>query len=1131
MLLTVASALAIPASKTTFIVTQPDGKTLSIRLQGDEYRHWNTTVDGYAIVKNSKGHYVYAQKENGRLSATDLLAHEAADRNAQEKAFVELTGKLVPDMTNFMKNMQQQDAMSRQKMQNAMKARRYDYDNFKGLVILVEYNDCPFKYDNYHEIMDSMINQDNYLGDEYTNCKDAWTGEQYNCVGSMRDYFRDNSNGMFVPHFDVVGPVQIDYSMYYDIESDSEVEQAMYLYDHLVSACTAIDDEVDFSQYDVNHDGVVDMIYFVFSGLPSNVSGNNENLLWPHQSDMSYARAYKDGVRLARYACSTELYGSEAYHFSELDGIGTMCHEFSHVLGLPDFYDTDYEKNGQSSDPGLWSVMASGIYEYGRRPCGYSLFERYALGFATPEVLTEPGHYDLTDISLSNSGYRINTPEPKEYFMLENRQRIKWDAKLPGHGMLVFRVDSTDASVWYNNDLNCNPKHNYYELVRAYGYMGQDFGSDPFPGIYDVKILDNESSPANLITWGGEYPSVGLQNISEQDSIVSFDVFDANKLAGISIPEQLMLGVGTSLQLTPVCRPSYASGTFVWTSDNEAVVTVSSDGLLMGISAGEAHVTLTANDELTAVATVLVKEYPLVENIAAMRQQEAGYEALLVIRDAQVLAVNDKDIYVRDETGSLILRNMGLSVSAGMMLNGSIYGSFSQENNMPVLAAVDAKTDVNSVVVSAGADPKPTELHISQLTDGRYADLVTVTKVQLEKKSNGVFAVLGDRQVRLYNTLKIKNIKVPTDYSKRYDITAIYGTNLLNGELIDELYLMKSPVAVDYTMLKTIELPDASFRLNVGRTRQLSAVLTPSDADVFLEWISSNTEVATVSSDGVVTAIANGAADIVVTNLDNGLSATCHVVVGETSVAQDIAAFKQQNAKEEAELLLKNAQVVYVNKQDAYVRDASGAICFSAPDLALNVGDQLNGQVYGLYDIVEDIPYFLQVKGITSPDDLMVTSGGEVLPREVTLEQLSEADYADLVAFKGAQMTTVEGLTGLYVSDGNKHVRIYNDFRVKNLIVPKEYENHYYNLTGILLSATVEGQHVFNLALITSPEEVEIVNGISDSMMGDKERVLVFTSDGRLLRECTADAFAHLSLPSGVYLLKTASRVIKVVKK
>lgn len=510
MILTTGAAKAVPAYPGTFTAKQSDGSTVELRLCGDEWMSFTTTADGFSVVKDNNGNYVYAQLLDGQLAATNIVAHNADMRTPQELQFRNNTPKMLrPQLTPpIRKAKAAEEALRINSRQGA--APFFEYSKFRGLVILVAYNDCDFSREDYAEIADSMINQRGFNG-YMTN---AALPEHINYTGSVRDYFYDNSAGLFDPHFDVVGPVKIDHSMYEGRNNYPGLQTA---------ALIAADSLVNYKDYDTDGNGTVDMVYFIFAGSGSNFGSNDSRLLWPHASYIPSLSL--DGVRFGRYACSTELFGTPSNKL--LDGIGTICHEFSHVLGLCDEYDTDYAgSGGQSIHPGRWSVMASGPYlNNSRTPCGYSLFERYQAGFATPQLITEGGDYTLDDIDKVNTGYRINTAVDKEFFLLENRQQGKWNAYLPGHGMLVFRVDSTDTSVWTSNDINCNPSHNYYELLRVNprinGSSPIDSGSDPMPGTSNVTELGNNTTP-NLRSWTGMLTGISLSNIKETNGVITF---------------------------------------------------------------------------------------------------------------------------------------------------------------------------------------------------------------------------------------------------------------------------------------------------------------------------------------------------------------------------------------------------------------------------------------------------------------------------------------------------------------------------------------------------------------------------------------------------------------------------------
>ena len=808
VLLAVASSFARPALSDTVRVQQPDGSYVTIRLVGDEYRSFNTTADGYTLTRNSRGYYVYASLDaDGRLAPTEFVARNAGERTAADQAYLERVGRgLQPAMTDANATAMRRNQAARQKVLEQRRAALYDYSKFRGLVILVEYNDCPFRYDDYGDIMTDMINQDNYTGESRTN-----VSSNVSCTGSMRDYFRDNSTGVFVPTFDIVGPVKINRSQYYARPngSDGNDNYGQLMYD----AVTAADGLVDFSEYDIDGDKVVDMVYFIFSGLASYIAGNDGRLLWPHQSDLRYRRtAKKDGVTIGRYACSTELYGSDTW--SVLEGIGTMTHEFSHVLGLPDLYDTNNVfPDDNCVNPGAWSVMAGGADgNYGRTPINYSLYERYALGFATPQVITQPGTLSMESIDKCNTGFRLNTPVKKEFFLLENRQRNKWDSVLPGHGMLIFRVDSTNANAWAYNIINDNPVHPYYELVRAKGVQNATAYDafpasprDPFPGTGRVTAIDNETSPANLLTWAGKENNYGLRSISERNGVISFEAYYVNVVTSISIPDSVTMGFATQLQLTPALVPENAITVLTWTSDNEEVVTVDASGLLTAVSNGTATVTVTSDNGVTAQCHVTVKELESVPDIASFRALADSSAVQLTLTDAVVLFVSGDNVYVRDSTASIVLCATGLAAAQGDTLNGNIFGRLEHLNRMPRLTAVSNITTATNITVTQGTG-KPSPLDVAAyrqdatLDDSMLNDYVSLRAATLVSENKMAFALVGEQKARIYNTFGLRGLSAPKSsaYAGRYyDVSGILTTDIVADSIIYMVSLTESVVEVE----------------------------------------------------------------------------------------------------------------------------------------------------------------------------------------------------------------------------------------------------------------------------------------------------------------------------------------------
>ena len=267
----------------------------------------------------------------------------------------------------------------------------FDFENFRGLVILLDFTNKKFASEDPQSFYSEMFSSAGFTG-----YHDPITDRDVSCPGSVRDYFNDQSDGAFAPPFDVYGPYPATYIQNGVAVQARSTQCNSYSQIIFNNALKQADGDVNFSRYDNNHDGKIDMVYFLVAGYSSSYSGNNRGYLWPHASNLSWTGSSYDGKKIDRYASSTELYGFESSpNTVTVEGIGTVAHEFSHVLGLPDFYDTDYEDGGgESHHPGGWDIMADGgDYNFGRSPVGYSYYERYSLGWAEGRELTESGSY------------------------------------------------------------------------------------------------------------------------------------------------------------------------------------------------------------------------------------------------------------------------------------------------------------------------------------------------------------------------------------------------------------------------------------------------------------------------------------------------------------------------------------------------------------------------------------------------------------------------------------------------------------------------------------------------------------------------------------------------------------------
>lgn len=549
MLLGVGGVYAKPAVKAVMRVTQPDGSTLSIVKRGDERCHNVFTADGKLILKNEEGAYEYASVDkDGELAASGIMARDAASRSEADKAF--LSGLSQSGITQAL-SVKQSRALESGKYSlnirgvgdSRLQTRgpglfSYDFPvsgEQKGLVILVEFSDVKFNSKNKapynttdpYKYFHDMLNKEGF--------------DTYGGTGSAKDWFVLNSNGKFVPEFDVFGPVTLSNTMKYYGQNSRFTDEDMRPGQMVVDACKALDSEIDFKEYDRNNDGYVDNVYIFYAGY-GEADTDESDAIWPHSWALSEAVGSPlqlDGVYIDSYGCSSETCGYNEYGVlaRRPDGVGTFVHEFSHVMGLPDLYSTASATSYRTEPftPGEFSVMDYGPYNNdGLTPPNYSAYERYAFDWLTPEEMVA-GTLSLENLADSNKAYIVKTEKEREYYLFENRQQTGWDKYIPGHGMLVWHIDF-DPVIFMNNEVNNSKSHQYVDLVEAdniqdyptgqnsYGYFiypASTQSGDPFPGTKKVTSFGSSTTPA-LKSWAGNPLAVSLTDITEKSGVISF---------------------------------------------------------------------------------------------------------------------------------------------------------------------------------------------------------------------------------------------------------------------------------------------------------------------------------------------------------------------------------------------------------------------------------------------------------------------------------------------------------------------------------------------------------------------------------------------------------------------------------
>lgn len=527
------SALGSPARPGVTRLVQADGTTLTVRLEGDEFFHQYLTEDEYPLIeKNGLFHYADYDFE-GRLIDSGLKASECGCRKPEEQKFLSDIDKstlrariakralslssdghvrMTPGKHRFTtERTLSNDGPPYQRGYGLFPELRFPaYGSRKAIVILVEYKDVKFNnsYDP-HDYFSRMLNADGF--------------SDLGATGSAAEYFKVNSNGAFMPQFDVYGPVTLAHNMEYYGYNGVGGQDARPA-EMVVDACQQLDATVDFSEYDCDGDGIVDNVFVFYAGR-GEATGGGPDTVWPHSFNLAEAGwpvLYFDNVRVHTYGCTNE------WRDDRPDGVGTFIHEFSHVMGLPDLYSTFYTG---AFTPGEWSALDGGAYNNdGMTPPYYGAFERYALGWMEPLAIDASLSAVLPPITDNTAGI-IKTDSETEFFLVENRQQEGWDRFVPGHGMLVWHI-KYDPQIWSQNSVNNIAGRQYVDIEEADGTESNTSrDGDCFPGVSEKTSFTAETYPS-LRTWTGKAINLPITDIAEQNGLVSFNI-----LGGASVPE------------------------------------------------------------------------------------------------------------------------------------------------------------------------------------------------------------------------------------------------------------------------------------------------------------------------------------------------------------------------------------------------------------------------------------------------------------------------------------------------------------------------------------------------------------------------------------------------------------------
>lgn len=506
LLCLVLSVWAVPAKRGVWCsLSLVDGTEVKAQLVGDEFLHYYVSEDDTKYVQDeSTGLY-------RKMTDEVTVQRRSAVRRAQAQG-------------------RQKRMLRKAQASNAFQGTK------KGLIILVQFTDSKFKSGHDLALYGRIANDENYSGNNFR--------------GSIKDYFKAQSHGLFELDFDVAGICQLQhtYAYYGKNSNDNDVRAGQMV----AEACLwAHEHGTDFSKYDWDGDGEVDQVFVLYAGHGEASYDKDPDTIWPHMHYLSasdYGKSLSlDGVTVDTYACSSELNGD-----GNLDGIGTFCHEFSHCMGFPDLYDTSYAGWFGMGD---FDLMCSGSYNGDSKcPAGYSAYEKAECGWLTLKDMTnieqETSIVGVQPMSADGDAYIIkNKGHEDEYYILENRQKTGWDSYLPASGLMITHVDY-DADIWDWNmpntsgkyeDANGNTKTNDHQRLTIFraGKSTDEYGdaSDLYP-YGSNNSLTKTSSPAatlhNTNSDGSNYMHIDINNIAVKSGKASFTL--SNRNAGTDTP-------------------------------------------------------------------------------------------------------------------------------------------------------------------------------------------------------------------------------------------------------------------------------------------------------------------------------------------------------------------------------------------------------------------------------------------------------------------------------------------------------------------------------------------------------------------------------------------------------------------
>jgi len=491
------STFGIPAYPFPVEIIQTDGTKIVVIQKGDEYVKWAQTIDGYSLMRNKSGVFEYSTISDGNdMIPSGIQARNQSERSVSDIQFLSKTSK---GLVYSKSQVTRLKSLSNLYLKSAQKS--FPTSGSRKLIcILIGFTDKTFTKTKAD--FENLFNQVGYTADGAT--------------GSVSDYYKENSYNRFNLSVTVAGPYSAAHNMAYYGANNANGDDANP--GALVSeAVTLANPSVNYSDFDNDGDGKVDGVCVIHAGFGEENTGVSADAIWAHSSNISPITL--DGKSVSSYFCSSEIRGNSG---TGITRIGVICHEFGHVLGAADYYDTNYTDNGAYEGTGTWDIMAGGAWNNnGATPAHHNPYTKiYTYGWATTNGLTSGANITLDNAELnSNSFYRINTTTSNEYFLIENRQKQNFDRYIPGHGMIIYHVDGNFIST-AGNEINVGSHQGMYPVcANATGNPPTVYGDInnsglPFPGTGNKTLFTDTTTP-NSHSWSGSNTGMPITNITE----------------------------------------------------------------------------------------------------------------------------------------------------------------------------------------------------------------------------------------------------------------------------------------------------------------------------------------------------------------------------------------------------------------------------------------------------------------------------------------------------------------------------------------------------------------------------------------------------------------------------------------